>query len=180
MTNEDIKNAIRYKWLRKQFAQGEETYIGEWVTDEQELDKYIDEMLEQGRCISNLYKRGDYIMNKNKCSVIEITSEHIKFNNDWVLYSEHEQDCCEHHYLDFTNLSLQDFEGFEFDLTSQDFFERIPEYGIALKPLVGHPVRIPGYGYNNGYYSSNLDLVISDGKTFKTIFNITDCQEIED
>jgi hypothetical protein len=75
-------------------------------------------------------------------------------------------------------LTLADFDGLEFDLTSDDFFERIEGYGIALKPVAGHPVRIPGYGSNNGYYSSQLDLVLSDGKGFSKVFDVSECQKI--
>ena len=41
----EIKDSERYRWLRLKFANGEETYIGEWVTSEDELDKYIDEQI---------------------------------------------------------------------------------------------------------------------------------------
>lgn len=77
-------------------------------------------------------------------------------------------------------MTLADFDGLEFDLTSDDFFERIEGYGIALKPLVGHPVRIPGYGSNNGYYSSRLDLVLSDRKGVLKVYDVSECQVIDD
>lgn len=78
------------------------------------------------------------------------------------------------------DLTLSDFEGLEFDLTTDDFFERIEGFGIALKPTNGHPVRIPGYGSNNGYYSSKLDLILTDGKTFTKTYDISECQVISD
>jgi len=96
-----------------------------------------------------------------------------------VLSSDHESECCEQHYLSLTDLAVTDFDGLEFDLTSDDFFERIDGYGIALKPLVGFPVRIPGYGFNNGYYSDQLDLTLSDGKGFSKVFDVSECQVIE-
>jgi len=77
-------------------------------------------------------------------------------------------------------LTLADFDGLEFDLSSDYFFERIEGYGIALTPLAGHPVRIPGYGSNNGYYSADLTLVLRDVTGFKKVFDITECQEITD
>jgi len=77
-------------------------------------------------------------------------------------------------------LTIADFDNLEFDLTTDDFFERIEGYGIALKPLIGHPVRIPGYGSNNGYYSGNLYLVLSDGKDFNKVFDVTECQVVND
>jgi hypothetical protein len=103
----------------------------------------------------------------------------IRFDDGSTLEDFHDSECCEHHYLDFSAISLEDFDGLEFDLSSEDFFERVPDYGIRLVPTNGHPVSIPGYGYNNGYYSSNLSLILTtpDGK--KT-FDISECQEWKD
>lgn len=114
-------------------------------------------------------------------SVSHIDNETIYFDNGIKLSYYHEDDCCESHWLDFTHITLDDFEGLIFDLSNDNFFERIPDYGIALKPLNGHPVRIPGYGNNNGYYSSNLSLILTDSSDIvvKT-FDISDCQEISD
>ena len=110
--------------------------------------------------------------------VVKIDSDSLEFDNGIVLYSDHQTECCESHYLSLSDLTLDDFEGLEFDLTNDDFFERIPDYGIALRPINGHPVRIPGYGDNNGYYSSNLDLILTntDGRGVFKEYNITECQ----
>ena len=116
----------------------------------------------------------------NKVKVIKIDSESLTFNNGVILTSQHEQDWCESHHLSLDDLTIEDFNGLEFDLTSDDFFERIEGYGIELKPIVGFPVRVPGYGSNNGYYSAQLDLVLSDGKYFSKVFDISDCQDITD
>jgi hypothetical protein len=112
--------------------------------------------------------------------VVAIDSDSLEFNNGVKLYSNHDQDCCESHYLSLSDLTLEDFEGLEFDLTNDDFFERIEDYGIALKPINGFPVRIPGYGSNNGYYSSNLDLILTNGADFKKTFDISECQVVSD
>jgi hypothetical protein len=92
------------------------------------------------------------------------------------------QECCESHYLSLSDLTLDDFKGLEFDLSNDNFFERVKGYGIALKPKNGHPIRIPGYGLNNGYYSSNLNLIISntDGKGIYIKYDITECQDWND
>jgi len=112
--------------------------------------------------------------------VVRITEDDLYFDNDKKLSSTHERECCEMHYLSFEDLTLEDFEGLEFDLES-NFFERIEDYGIALLPIVGHPVRIPGYGWNNGYYSSQLDLVLLDthNEIIKA-FDVSECQDIKD
>lgn len=106
--------------------------------------------------------------------VVKLNSDSLEFENGIILCSHHGQNCCESHYLSFDDLTLDDFENLEFDLTNDNFFERLEGYGIALKPLVGFPVRVPGYGNNNGCYSSDLDLVIR----FEKIFDITECQNI--
>lgn len=114
--------------------------------------------------------------------VIKLDSDSIEFDNGVKLYSNHDQDCCENHYLSMNDLTIEDFNGLEFDLSNDDFFDRIEGYGIALKPLNGFPVRIPGYGSNNGYYSSNLDLIITNtnGNGIYKEYNISECQEWDD
>ena len=112
--------------------------------------------------------------------VVSIDNETIVFEDGTKLCSYHEQDCCESHWLDFEHLQLSDFDGLDFDLSNDDFFEKIEGYGIALKPTNGHPVRIAGYGSNNGYYTTNLTLVVQKGRTNTREFDITDCQVITD
>lgn len=111
--------------------------------------------------------------------VIKIDSDCIEFDNGTILSSNHESDCCESHYLDFSDLTLDDFQNLEFNLLNDNFFTRIEDYGISLNPIKGHSVKIPGYGYNNGYYSSDLTLVLTGGGINKT-YDITECQDIED
>ena len=114
----------------------------------------------------------------NKLKVVKVGQYGIVFDNGLELSSNHDQDCCEHHELYFKDLTLADFEGLEFDLTNENFFKRVDGYGIELLPLNGHPVRVAGHGNNNGYYSDQLDLVLS-GKDFNKVFDITECQDIE-
>ena len=65
--------------------------------------------------------------------VIKITEEYILFEEGFKLYSEHEQDCCENHYLSFSDLTLEDFDGLSFDLTTDTFFKRIEDYGLFVE-----------------------------------------------
>ena len=111
--------------------------------------------------------------------VVKVDSDSVEFENGVKLYSNHDQDCCESQYLDFSDLKIEDFKDLEFDLTNDDFFERIEDYGIALKPINGFPVRIPGYGSNNGYYSSNIDLIVTNDKDFTKTYDISECQNYE-
>lgn len=116
----------------------------------------------------------------NKVKVVKVNQDSIEFEGGIMLSSNHDQDCCESHYLDFEHIKLEDFEGFEFDLSGDNFFNRIEDYGIELMPIKGHSVKVPGYGYNNGYYSSNLSLILEqNGKNIKT-YDVSECQVIKD
>ena len=115
----------------------------------------------------------------NKLKVVKVNSDEIEFENGIKLYSNHDSDCCESHQLTLSDLTIEDFEGLEFDLTNDNFFRRIVDFGIELIPIRGFSVKIPGHGYNNGYYSCQLDLILTDGKEFKKIYDISDCQDIE-
>lgn len=114
-----------------------------------------------------------------KVTQVNQKDEYIFFDNGVKLYSSHDQDCCEHHWLDFKHLTEEDFKGLEFDLSGETFFKRIYGYGIELVPVNGWSVKIPGYGSNNGYYSTNLTLCLS-GNGVEKSFDITECQEIND
>ena len=111
--------------------------------------------------------------------VIEIKDDEIHFDNGIKLYSEHNQDCCESHSLSMGDLTIEDFDELEFDLESDLFFNRIEGYGIELIPKKGHSVKIPGYGLNNGYYGTNIDLVLSKEGRIISNFDISECQKIE-
>jgi hypothetical protein len=122
-------------------------------------------------------RENDKLMNRLK--VIQIEDETIIFNNGVILYSDHDSDCCEHHWLATKDLTLSDFEGLEFDLTNDNFFKRIEGYGIELIPIEGHSIKIPGYGENNGYYSDNLSLIISENNKIVKEYDITECQDVK-
>lgn len=111
--------------------------------------------------------------------VIKVDSCGIEFDNGIKLYSNHDSDCCESHDLYFDDLTIEDFKDFKFDLSGDDFFKRIPDYGIEMIPIKGHSVKIAGHGYNNGYYSDQLDLILIS-KDFYKKYDITECQDIKD
>ena len=104
----------------------------------------------------------------------------IVFSNGYTLTTHHESDCCEHHYWSLSDLTINDFDGLAFHLDGGSFFGRIEGYGICLVPINGFPIRIPAYGSNNGYYSTNLSLILSNGNEIIDKFDITECQEEDD
>lgn len=114
-----------------------------------------------------------------KTKVKSVSDDILEFENGLSLYSSHQSNCCESHFLTFKDLSIADFEGLEFDLDTDAFFEKVEDYGIRLLPVNGHPVSVPGYGYNNGYYSTNLTLCLT-GEGVDKEWDVTSCQEISD
>jgi hypothetical protein len=114
------------------------------------------------------------------CKVVKIKNEDdgiIVFSNGYRLTTHHKSDCCENHYWSLTDLTIGEFDGLEFDLDDDYFFRRIEGYGICLVPINGFPIRIPAYGFNNGYYSQNLSLVLSNGDEVIREYDITECQD---
>lgn len=108
--------------------------------------------------------------------VIKVDTDSIIFEGNIILSSHHNQDCCETHYLSMSDLTLADFEGLEFDLSGNNFFKKIEDYGIELIPIKGHSIRIPGYASNNGYYSSNLSLTLYGLGITNREYDIEECQ----
>lgn len=114
---------------------------------------------------------------------IEINGLYLEDENgvDYRLYSQHYTSCCEVHYLAFDSLELSEFEGLLFDFDTDDLsnsIERVEGSGIRLKPNNGHPIFIPGYSSNNGFYSDDITLIFSrygDDDVYCTI-DVTECQ----
>lgn len=109
--------------------------------------------------------------------IIKVDQDFIEFDNGIKLYSDHNSECCEAHFLSFNDLTIDDFDGLEFNIKDDRFFRKIDGYGIELIPIKGYSIKIPGYGYNNGYYSSNLTLTLN-GLSFNKEFDISECQSI--
>lgn len=113
--------------------------------------------------------------------IVKVEFDGITFDDGHVLYSEHEQECCESHWLNFEDVQLDEVKDLEFDLAADGaFFERVEDYGIRLKPTNGHPVSIPGYAVNNGYYSADLTLVLERPNGERVRWDVRECQADRD
>lgn len=110
----------------------------------------------------------------------KIQDDEIIFEDGHRLSSYHDSDCCEWHHLGFDDIEDFDYDDLLFDLSNDYFFTRIEGYGIQLNALNNFPLRIPGYGVNNGYYSSNLSLILTDINGESKSYNVSECQVIED
>ena len=108
-----------------------------------------------------------------------VTLEKIKLSDGSTITSDHDKDCCEYHWLDFAEtLKDGDALGMTLDLDGT-WFREVPGYGIELIPAAPdrHPIRVPGYGSNNGYYGSNIDLVLTSPGGKRQTWDVSECQD---
>ena len=97
-----------------------------------------------------------------------------------MISSDHQQDCCEAHYLDFDN-SRQDFKMVEQMLSKIDKIEIYWEewMGVTFFFYDGEErvwIFIPWRAENNWYYSDDLQLIINTPDNWKYEFDITEYQ----
>jgi len=83
-----------------------------------------------------------------------ITDEYIEFDNGSKITFDHEQDCCEYNYADFSQLEDTGIEQENFTEPLQ--FE-VTETGFRF----GNPGKmyyVPCYSSQNGYYTTEVDI----------------------
>ena len=92
---------------------------------------------------------------------IKLKDDVLYFDDGTTIEAIHDQDCCENVYADFKQLEDTGFFGKEFD--------KINVVGINGSGIRINDYFVPCYNQQNGYYSSNLVLVLKNGKESKTI-----------
>lgn len=116
--------------------------------------------------------------------IVEINDEEIKFNNGYILYYYHSQDCCEHVYADFEvlksyNLSTKtgktiNIKDIDFEENLQNLIEGINEAGFNMISKIGEKFFVPCYNVQNGYYNDELELILQINKKLEEHLNISD------
>lgn len=113
-------------------------------------------------------------------------------NDEYLIqmYDYHENNCCEEHFIDWKYGLDQMTDEMKFTVNTNNYYngfiEKVEDYGIRIipNPGTGHPIAFPGYGYNNGFYSTDIILVVVVfDKNSNTIFlkdelDISECQDI--
>ena len=104
----------------------------------------------------------------------QINENEIIFDNNYKLRCYHEQDCCENVYADFEilkNYNVSVKTGKSIDIKEIDFFETLDTLvegllgtGFIIISITGEKFLIPCYNEQNGYYSSDLELILDKGK----------------
>ena len=111
--------------------------------------------------------------------IIRVNENSLEFDNGKILYSLHEQDCCEEHYADFESIIGQGWEDADFDDTLMAMLYEIPEkryhtekmdtdefqtfFSLIDKNKNKYIINI--YNSNNGYYDTTVMLEMYDPKT---------------
>ena len=118
--------------------------------------------------------------------IIEIKEDKIIFDNGYELESYHEQDCCEHVYADFEilkdyNVSTKtgktiNIEDIDFEEHLEYLIQGIENEGFNMISKIGEKFFIPCYNSQNGYYSSELELILKRGKA-KEVMDISEFVE---
>jgi hypothetical protein len=117
--------------------------------------------------------------------IVKINSEDIAFDNGFEIMGYHEQDCCESVYADFSilkdyNLSTVtgktiDIKDIEFVEDIEKYIEKVEDAGFNIISKIGEKFFVPCYNSQNGYYSSDLSLIIRKNNNAKVEINISDC-----
>lgn len=86
----------------------------------------------------------------------DINSDGITFDNGATLTHYHSQDCCEHVYADWESLKTE-VGVMDHNFATTPIIEFIKDSGIRVEGFF-----VPCYNSQNGYYSSQLELVFND------------------
>lgn len=96
-----------------------------------------------------------------------VTDIEIRFDNGNVITFDHEQDCCECNWADFSILTpntVNYYYDFDEDLT----FEFVEGLGFIFGSMdeneLQHMIFIPCYSDQNSYYSTDIDIYYNDHK----------------
>ena len=100
----------------------------------------------------------------------------------WMFESKHYQDCCESHELDFDS-SKADFKMVEDMLTKIDKLEiKWEEWMWVTFFFYDWDKRVwvfvPWRGYNNWYYGTNIDLIVTTPDNWTYAYNVSEYQDI--
>lgn len=78
----------------------------------------------------------------------------LVFDNGNCIIYEHDQDCCEHNYADFTQLE-EAARDYDFDVNL--IFEKVDNYGFRFGDK-NRMFGVPCYSDQSGYYTTQLNI----------------------
>lgn len=92
----------------------------------------------------------------------EVTYEKIIFDNGNTISFDHERDCCEENYADFSILT-KDNVNYNYNFDENLIFEAVEELGFKFGSN-GRWIFIPCYSEQNGYYTDKIDIYYKNEK----------------
>lgn len=94
-----------------------------------------------------------------------VTDDFIEFDNGNKITYEHEPDCCEYNYADFSILNKNNIN-YSLNFNPELTFDFIDGMGFRFgsEDEAGNMrwIFIPCYSDQNGYYSSDIDIYYND------------------
>lgn len=99
----------------------------------------------------------------------KVTENEIIFDNGNMITFDHEQDCCEHNFADFSVLNENNVY-YNHEFSEALSFEYIGEEGFRFGSD-GIWIFIPCYSCQNGYYSTEIDIYYCSDKVLSGICN---------
>ena len=97
----------------------------------------------------------------------EVTDHSIIFDNGNTIESDHEPDCCEYNYAEFSNLT-EDVINYNYDFNENLEFRREDGLGFCFGSD-GRWIFIPCYSEQNGYYNDEVDIYYNGNKVLTTV-----------
>ena len=104
----------------------------------------------------------------------KVSDEMIMFDNGSTITFDHEQDCCEWNYADFSILN-PNVINYDYDFPAKLQFKTVEGQGFKFG-CKGHWIFIPCYSEQNGYYTDCIDIYFCG----KIVINQLKCEFIED
>ena len=109
-------------------------------------------------------------LEKGKMKILEVTDLRITFDNGSEITFDHVPDCCEYNYAAFKQIEERALE-IEFD--EKLIFEAVEGCGFRFGSEGTEMFFIPCYSDQNGYYSSDIDILYNN----KKVLNF-ECEEV--
>ena len=105
--------------------------------------------------------------------ITKVDEYEIMFDNGNTIWYRHCSDCCEWNFADFSILDERTVN-YDYDFDENLTFNMIDGEGFTFGNE-GHLIFIPCYSYQNGYYSSDINIFYNDKEVLHG-----DCEGLSD
>ena len=102
-----------------------------------------------------------------------VTDEAIIFDNGNTITFDHEQDCCEYNYADFSILN-ENVVNYNYDFKENLKFRAVEGMGFKFGSD-GRWIFIPCYSEQNGYYTEEIDIYYNGKRVLNFNAEFVDC-----